>query len=89
MSTEIIVAIIVAISSLGGSLLLYARGAKKDEVDALRHIIDELKAYVDDLECDKEDLQAWAERLVCQLQGAGVEPVKFIRSERKTRPVKQ
>lgn len=88
MSTEIIVAIIVAATSLGGSVFVYMKGAKKDEVEALRGIIQELKDYVEDLECDKEDLQLWAERLVCQVQSAGLDPVKFIRSERKTRPRK-
>lgn len=83
MSPEIIVAIIVSSASLGGSVFLYLKGAKKDEVDALRGIIQELKDYVSDLECDKEDLQSWAERLVCQVQEAGLEPVKFVRSERK------
>ena len=88
MSTEIIIAIIASVTSLGGSIFLYRKGAKKDEVDALRGIIQELKDYVEDLECDKDDLQLWAERLVCQIQGAGLEPVKFIRGERKTRPRK-
>ncbi|MEM5775881.1 MAG: hypothetical protein AAGU05_12840 [Anaerolineaceae bacterium] len=81
-STEIIVAIIVGVFSFGGSLLLYLKGAKKDEVDALRGIITELKNYVDDLEADKEDLQAWAEKLVCQVKDAGLEPAKFLRSPR-------
>lgn len=82
MSTEIIVAIIVSAASLGGSLLLYYKGAKKDDVDCLRGIIEELKLYIEDLECDKEDLQAWAERLVHQLQTAGIEPEKFSRQRR-------
>lgn len=88
MSAEIITAIIVSVASLGGSLFLYMKGAKKDEVDALRGIIKELKDYVTDLECDKEDLQAWAEKLVCQVRDAGLDPVRFSRSERKTRPIK-
>jgi hypothetical protein len=54
MSPEIIVAIIVSSASLGGSIFLYLKGAKKDEVDALRGIIQELKDYVSDLECDRE-----------------------------------
>jgi hypothetical protein len=77
------VAIIAAGASLSGSIFLYLNGAKKNEVDALRGIIQELKEYVNDLECDKEDLQVWAKRLVCQVQEAGLEPVEFIRSERK------
>ncbi len=89
MSPEIVVAIIVGVASLGGSVLVYLKGAKKDEVEALRGIITELKEYVHDLECDKEDLQVWAERLVCQIQEAGLEPVKFVRSERKTEPRKK
>lgn len=86
MSPEIGVAIITACASLSGSIFLYLKGAKKDEVDALRGIIQELKDYVDDLECDKEDLKLWAEGLICQVKGAGMEPVKFVRSERKTKP---
>lgn len=89
MSTEIIVAIIVGAASLGGSIFLYRKGAKKDEVEALRGIIKELKDYVDDLECDKEDLQLWAEKLVRQVKEAGLEPERFVRGERKTRPLKQ
>lgn len=87
MSTEIIVAIIISVTSLagsiGGSVFVYKKGAKKDEVDALRGIIQELKNYVDDLECDKEDLQAWAEELVCQVKEAGLTPVKFKRKARQ------
>ena len=86
MSGEVVVALIMAFASLAGSIFVYLKGAKKDEVEALRGIIQELKEYVNDLEDDKEDLQAWAERLVCQIQEAGLEPVKFIRSERKTQP---
>lgn len=81
-STEIIVAIIVGIFSFGGSLLLYLKGAKKDEVEALSGIITKLREYVENLEADKEDLQAWAEKLVCQVKDAGLEPAKFIRSPR-------
>lgn len=62
---------------------MYLKGAKKDDVEALRGIIKELKDYVSDLELDKEDLQSWAERLVCQVKDAGFEPVKFISSRRK------
>jgi hypothetical protein len=87
MSTEIIVAIIISVTSLvgsiGGSVFVYKKGAKKDEVDALRGIIQELKNYVDDLECDKEDLKAWAEELVCQVKEAGLTPVKFKRKARQ------
>ena len=88
MQTEVIVAIIVSIASLAGSIFLYLKGAKKDEVDALRGIIQELKEYIGDLEYDKDDLKFWAARLVCQVQDAGLEPVQFIRSERKTVPRK-
>ena len=86
MQTEVIVAIIMAAASLIGSGFVFFKGAKKDEVDALRSIITELRTYIDNLERDKEDLEFWAERLVCQVKEAGLEPVKF---ERKTRPRKQ
>lgn len=84
MQTEATVAIIVSAFALLGSVVTFAISARKNEVEILRGIIQELKDYVEDLECDKEDLQLWAERLVCQVQGAGLEPVKFVRSERKT-----
>lgn len=84
MQTEATVAIIVSAFALLGSVVTFAISARKNEVEILRGIIQELKDYVEDLECDKEDLQLWAERLVCQIQGAGLEPVKFVRSERKT-----
>ena len=86
MSREIVVALIASVASLGGSIFLYKKGAKKDEVDALRGIINELKTYISDLECDKEDLQLWAEKLVRQVKEAGLDPVRFVRSERKTEP---
>lgn len=85
MTAEIWVAIIVAAASLGGSILVYLKSAKKDEVDALRGIIKELKEYVEDLERDKEDLQVWAEQLVRQIKDAGIEPARFVRSGRKPR----
>lgn len=85
METAIIVAIIMAAASLIGSFFAYRKGAKKDEVDALRSIITELRTYIDGLERDKEDLECWAERLVCQIKEAGLVPAKF---ERKTRPTK-
>jgi hypothetical protein len=86
METSITVALIMSFASIVGSIFIYRKGAKKDEVDALRNIIAELKNYVDDLECDKEDLQLWAERLVAQVKEAGMEPAKF---ERKTTPRKR
>lgn len=83
------VTLIVALVALAGSIYNNRSSAKKNEVDSLRGIITELKEYVHDLECDKEDLQVWAERLVCQVKEAGLEPVKFIRSDRKTQPRKK
>lgn len=88
MATEIIVALIMAFVSLVGSIFVFFKGAKKDEVDALRGIIQELKDYISEIETDKEDLQSWAERLVCQVKEAGLEPVKFVRTDRKTQPRK-
>jgi outer membrane murein-binding lipoprotein Lpp len=79
MGTEIIVALIVSSLALIGTIITFWKAAKKDEVDALRGIIQELKAYVNDLEYDKEDLQAWAEKLVCQVKEAGLTPVRFVR----------
>lgn len=89
MGWENVVAIIIALLALVGTVVTARASAKKNEVDALRGIIEELKNYIDDLEGDKEDLQTWAERLVCQVKEAGLEPVKFFRSERRTRPKKQ
>jgi len=83
MSTEATVAIIIAGLALLGTIITFAASARKNEVEILRGIIQELKDYVEQLECDKEDLQDWAERLVSQVKGAGLEPVKFIRSARK------
>lgn len=79
METEITVALIVAFASLAGSVFMYFKGAKKDDVEALRGIIKELKDYIKDLERDKEDLQSWAEALVCQVKEAGMLPVRFRR----------
>lgn len=88
MSGEILIALIMSTASIIGSVFVYRKGAKKDEVDALRNIITELKSYVDDLECDKEDLQTWAEKLVCQVKDAGLEPAKFVRQARRQRGAK-
>lgn len=88
MQPETAIAIIASALALLGTIITFVGSAKKDEVEVLRGIIQELKEYVSDLEDDKEDLQAWAERLVCQVKDAGLEPVKFVRGDRKTQPRK-
>ena len=83
MDIEASIAIIVASLALIGTIITYLGGAKKNEVEALRGIIRELKDYVEQLEYDKEDLQDWAERLVCQVQAAGLEPERFYKNGKR------
>ena len=86
MATEVIIAIIMASMALIGTVTTIITSASKNDVDVLRGIIQELKSYVEELEADKEDLQVWAEKLVCQIKDAGLEPVKFEQKKNEIKP---
>jgi len=82
MSVEVVITIITASLALIGSMVTIGTSAKKNDVEALRGIIQSLKEQIDELEHNNEDLKDWAERLVCQVKEAGLEPVKFKRLTR-------
>ena len=82
-----IIAAVIGTSGLGGLLLgIYNAilGARKGSVDEWRGLLQEhrelilqLRKQLEEKEEEIEDLKDWAERLVCQVKGAGLEPVMF------------
>jgi predicted nuclease with TOPRIM domain len=86
MSTGDLVGIIIATIALVGVIIQSQTTARKDAFDELSKLYDKLKEKVDELEAENLDLKDWAERLVCQVKGAGMNPVEFIRRNGRDKP---
>jgi hypothetical protein len=84
MSEGIIVALIMSLAALGGTAYQIRAGAKKNEVDALRGIIDEetkrgdrMALRIEILERSNRALKRWATRLVAQVRELGGDPCEY------------
>lgn len=82
-----IIVLIFGATGLGGLFLgIYNAviGARKGTIEEWRGLLEEqrnliveLKKKLDEKEEENEDLKDWADRLVHQVRGAGLEPVPF------------
>lgn len=80
MTPENAVAIITTIVALIGALASFftlSNSARKDAFERLEKIVERLQNQVDELQKENDDLRDWANRLVSQLQNAGIQPAPF------------
>lgn len=88
MSTEAVVAIIIAAFALIGTIITSRRSVGKTEFDMLNSLYKDLKERFEILEAENHDLKEWADRLCCQIKDAGLKPVEFIQYQRNKKEAK-
>lgn len=88
-----ITGIVTAIISLAVALFTQRSAATRDELNSLRETISHLQREnnrlsdrITTLEDERDAVRDWAERLVCQVRGAGLVPESYV--EPKTEPRK-
>jgi predicted RNase H-like nuclease (RuvC/YqgF family) len=88
-----VITVLIALAGMVSGIFTLANSTRKEAFEQLKQIVNEqkqriekleqqnemLSLKVDEREDEIEDLKDWAERLVDQVQGAGLSPVPFRR----------